>query len=165
MQFKQKNTIHCIELHRGKLRKIYGAKNIAILYAHFVRKKIANSEFNQDKWCGRSGERGAQIGRSHSPASVLAKEPKVERRKFPSRESRQFFAGNLPTNRQLQYYVYYYVEPDDAKLPYFLPFVPKGVTKAQRQIQLTREKRDETTHGNMGFESNYIQKVVTNKLS
>ena len=37
--------------------------------------------------------------------------------------------------------------PDDAKLPYFLPFVPKGVTKAQRQIQLTREKRDETAHG------------------
>ena len=95
-----------IELHRGKLRKIYGAKNIAILYAHFVRKKIANSEFNQDKWCGRSGERGAQIGRSHSPASVLAKEPKVERRKFPSRESRQFFAGNLPTNRQLSSTMY-----------------------------------------------------------
>ena len=46
--------------------------------------------------------------------------------------------------------------PDDAKLPYFLPFVPKGVTKAQRQIQLTREKRDETAHGKHKFHNGLI---------
>ena len=84
-------------------------------------------------------------------------------RKFPSRESRQFFSGNLPTNRQL---CYRSVPDLDAKLPYFLPFVPKGVTKAQRQIQLTREKRDGTTHGKQDLaESSYIRKYLCDNFS
>ena len=57
------NYIQCSEGEENKYKNLASKRvkselfqNTFLYYAHFIRKKIANGKFNQDKWCGRTGE-------------------------------------------------------------------------------------------------------------